>query len=86
MIGKENTMDYKRMKLEDMMKYIEENVPQDKSWFKAIAFEDIKHKDGTVEKTYSHLKARKAFCERYMPEIIPVAKKKEKASDKLLNW
>lgn len=72
-------MNYNTMKCEDMVKYIEENKPNDKAWFKSVAF-DSKGK-------YSHFKARKAFCERYMPEIIPVAKPKApKASAILANW
>lgn len=67
------------MRCADMVKYIEENKPNDKAWFKSVAF-DSKGK-------YSHFKARKAFCEKYMPEIIPVAKPKApKASAMLENW
>lgn len=81
-------MDYKKMTLEDMMNYIETNAPQDKEWFKSVALEKVFSKKEKKEiETYNHLKARKAFCERYMPEIIPVAKEpKEKKSQKLLNW
>lgn len=81
-----NTYDYKTIKLEEMVDYIEKNAPQDKAWFKKIAYADRKTKEGT-KKVYNHLKAKKAFCEKYMPEIIPVAKEPEpKASDILLNW
>lgn len=67
------------MRCADMVKYIEENKPNDKAWFKSVAY-DSKGK-------YSHFKARKAFCEKYMPEIIPVAKPKApKASAMLENW
>ena len=30
--------DYNKIKLEDMMQYIEEKYPDDKSWFKKSAF------------------------------------------------
>ena len=35
---------------------------------------------------YNHLKAKREFCERYMPDIIPVAKTSKKKSDLLKNW
>ena len=67
------------MRFEDMAKYIEENKPNDKAWFKSVST-DSKGK-------YNHFKARKAFCEKYMPEIIPVAKPKApKATAILENW
>ena len=70
-------MEYKKITLEEMMQYIEKNAPKDKEWFKSVALENGK---------YVHLKARKAFCEKYMPEIIPTKKEVEKKSEKLLNW
>lgn len=72
-------MNYNTMRFEDMAKYIEENKPNDKAWFKSVSM-DSKGK-------YNHFKARKAFCEKYMPEIIPVAKPKApKATAILENW
>lgn len=71
-------LNYETMKFEDMKAYIEENAPNDKEWFKSVAI---------VKGSYSHFKARKAFCEKYMPEIIPVAKAKEPTkADILANW
>lgn len=69
---------YKQITLEDMMKYIETNAPKDKEWFKSIALSE--------EGKYLHLTAKKAFCEKYMPEIIPQKKETTKKSDLLLNW
>lgn len=88
--------DYKKITLEDMKNYIEQNAPQDKEWFKSVAIRPKKVKaknkktKEVIEKeviTYDHFKAREEFCKRYMPEIIPVAKKKEpNKSDILANW
>lgn len=78
---------YKTLSLEQMVEYIEKNAPQDKAWFKSQAFKTYITKDSEEKSKYSHLEARKAFCERYMPEIIPVAKKREPKKSLLLeNW
>lgn len=74
---------YKKITFEDMVDYIETKAPKDKAWFKENAF--ALDKFGNYK--YNHLKAKKAFCERYMPEIIPP--KKEKAPNKtdiLKDW
>lgn len=111
--------DFKKLTLEQMKEYIEKNAPQDKKWFKEVAFEErtqkqaIKQfdadgnpimkagKDGKMHQAvkmeevkggekklvFNLLKAKYAFCNKYMPEIIPVAKeKKSKASDMLADW
>lgn len=84
------TLDYKTMTLDDMKAYIEENSPEDKDWFKSVAITNKTVKVGGKNKkkpVYNHFKARKAFCEKYMPEIIPVAKEKEPTkAEELLNW
>lgn len=71
---------FKKIKLEDMVSHIEENGGKnDKAWFKSIAFDE--------KGKYQHLIAKKAFCEKYMPELLPVAKeKKPKASELLAKW
>ena len=45
----------------EILNYSEENAPKDKAWFKSVAF---------VNGKYNHLRAKKEFCLRYMPEII----------------
>ena len=83
---------YKKITLEDMKNYIEENAPQDKDWFKTVAITETEVKNKKTGKTsykqtYNHFKAREEFCKRYMPEIIPVAKEKEPTkADILANW
>lgn len=76
------TWEFKKITLEDMMKYIEDNAPADKAEFKNNAFTERKGK-----LVYNHMKAVRYFANKYMPEIIPVKKPaKEKASDKLKDW
>lgn len=87
----EKGYNYKTLTFEEMKEYIEKNAPQDKAWFKGVAFGNrvIKDNDGNAKKTinvYSHLKAKKAFCERYMPEIVPVAKEKTSVTKILEDW
>lgn len=109
---------FKNLKLEQMVAYIEANAPQDKKWFKEQAFEmrgkkvavpqfdkdgkpimktDKNGKSKQVVKmveevggeqtpVFNLLKAKYAFCKRYMPEIVPKAKETKKASDLLKDW
>ena len=65
--------DFKTMTLDQMAEYIEEKAPQDKGWFKSIAYIDKGEK-----KVYSHLRAKREFCKKYIPEILPVAKEPKK--------
>lgn len=75
--------DYKTITLKDMAEYIEKNHPNDKGWFKENALR--LNKNGKV--VYSHLVARKAFFERYFPQLIPKGKEKEpNKSDILKDW
>ena len=111
--------DFKKLNQEQMVEYITKNAPEDKAWFKSVAFETrtqkkaVKQfdasgkpiikigkdgkprqavkmeevKGGKKEQVFNLLAAKYAFANRYMPEIIPVAKeKKSKASERLANW
>lgn len=69
---------FRTIKLEDMMEYIEQNAKEDKDWFKSVAIDE--------NGKYQHLVAVRAFASKYMPHIMPVAKKKVKKSDLLANW
>ena len=60
-----------------MVAYIEKKEPKDKAWFKSVAM---------VNGKYSHLKAVKAFAERYCHDIITTKKETVKKSDILNNW
>ena len=78
---------YRKITLDEMVEFIEENYPEDKAWFKSIAFVDVKNKNGKKDKRYVHLNAVREFCNRYAPELIPQAKpKKMTAKEKLMNW
>ena len=79
--------DYKTITLAEMQDFIEKNHPEDKEEFKkhAIEFVKIKNTDG-VKPVYRHMKARKYFCEKYMPELLPKKKDKVKKSESILNW
>lgn len=81
-----NFTSWKKITLDDMMKYIEEKAPTDKTWFKEIAFTDV---NGNEKKTYQHLNAVRKFCKRYeeFSHLIPEKKEKEpNKSEKLKNW
>lgn len=76
--------DYKTITLDLMCDYIEENHPEDKTWFKKICFEKT---DGTPTKGYNHLNAVRNFYSKYFPTEMPVAKEKPApASKRLENW
>lgn len=75
---------FKKISLDEMLDYIENYFPEDKAWFKKVAFED---KDGNPVEKYNHLHAVRVFCERYNKDLIPV-KKEAKPSPvlRLKNW
>ena len=76
--------DYKKITLDEMLDFIEANYPNDTAWFKAVAFQD---KDGNAVEKYNHLNAVRKFCEKYAPELLPVAKEKKVApTERLKNW
>ena len=74
---------YKKITLDKMMDFIEVNYPDDKGWFKQVAFQD---KDGNTLEKYNHLNAVKQFCKRYAPELYPSAKAKVTPTKRLENW
>lgn len=84
-MGKEFTGNsFKKITFDEMADYIEANHPEDKAWFKEIAFQD---KNGNSVNKYNHLNAKLRFCEKYAPALIPVAKeKKEPVTKRLENW
>ena len=75
---------YKKITLEMMMDYIEKNYPEDKKWFKKVAFQN---KNGEVVNKYNHLNCVREFCGRYAPELIPVGQpKKVPPTTRLNEW
>jgi hypothetical protein len=73
---------YKKITLQYMMKYIDENAPEDKDWFKGVAMTE--NEDG--EMVYNHLVAKKEFCKKYMPDAIPEKTVKKTKADILNEW
>lgn len=75
---------FKKITFEEMADFIEKNHPEDKEWFKKVAFQN---KNGEAVSKYNHLNAKLRFCEKYAPSLIPVAKeKKEPITKRLENW
>lgn len=50
------------------------------------AREYVEVEDSTAKPVFNLLKAKRAFCARYMADILPKESTKTKASDDLLNW
>ena len=47
----------------------------------------VEKADGAESRVFNLLKAKRAFCARYMPELLPVAKeKKATAADMFAGW
>lgn len=46
----------------------------------------VEDKDSVKTPVFNLLKAKYAFCNKYMPEIVPKAKTTKKASDLLKDW
>ncbi len=84
--------DYKKITLDEMVNFIAKNAPDDKAWFKSMAFDKVKKMNDNAEEVivdkYNHLKANRAFCLRYAPELVPVSKKpvKPTAKEILKDW
>ena len=66
--AKELFKDTNKITFEQMVNFITENHPEDKAWFKTVAYQKA---DGTESKNkngkpkYNHLNAKRKFCERY---------------------
>lgn len=50
------------------------------------AREYVEVEDSNAKPVFNLLKAKRAFCARYMADILPKENAKTKASDDLLNW
>lgn len=84
---------FKKISLGEMCDYIEKNYPEDKAWFKKVAYEDkegntksYEDKDGNIKYKYNHLNAVRKFCEKYAPELIPEKDTKIPPTKRLENW
>ena len=65
--------DFKKITLDDMCDFIEAHFPEDKAWFKKVAFQDA---TGANVGKYNHLNAVRKFCEKYAPDLLPKPKEK----------
>ena len=72
----------KKITFDVMYDFIEKNHPEDKAWFKKVAFED---KDENKVEKYQHLTTVRKFLDRYF-DLPPAKAKEPKKSDKLKNW
>lgn len=72
---------YKDITLEDMMNYIDEKAPDFKADFKKVAL--LKNKNGEVR--YNSASAKHAFCEKFMPDLLPKKKAPKKTKTDILN-
>ena len=85
-IEQKEVLTYRKLTIEYMIRYIDENVPNDKEWFKSVALVDRTDKNGNTKKVCDMFRAKKAFCERYMPELLPKHTGKVSATEMLLKW
>lgn len=74
---------FKKITLEMMCDYIEKYFPDEKEWFKKVAYQD---KEGNTVEKYNHLNAARRFCEKFAPELAPKKEKKEPAAKRLESW
>lgn len=46
----------------------------------------VKVAGSKAKPAYNHLKAKLAFCHRFMPDIVPVEKEKDKPHNPIFDW
>ena len=68
----------KKITLNDMVEFLNDKTKEEQEWFLGEAFDD--------NGKYQHLKATRAFCGKYMPELLPNKSNKTRKSDILLQW
>lgn len=93
----ETTNTYKKLTFEELFNYLNEyGTEEEKKEFKTALFTDkngkptvrIK-KDGTEEAKENFLNAKKWFCGKFAPELLPVKKEEKPKVDmkkKLADW
>lgn len=65
-------MNFKKMKIEDIIDYCKKN--NEVAWLK----EEVKKVNKKNGERVRFFEIKLAFCEKFMPEIVPVAKPKKK--------
>lgn len=71
---------YGEIKFEDMKNYIDEKAPEFKEVFKESIL--LTNKNGDLR--YNHAKAKRVFCEKFMPELIPEKKAPKKSKTQII--
>ena len=66
--------DYKKMNLDDIIEYCQDN--NQIKWLKEIAKNAYKTEEGEY-RDITFIELKLAFCKKFMPEIMPVAKPKQ---------
>lgn len=70
----------RKIKLEEMMEYIDKNEPSWRGEFVKFAYQN---KDGETVEKYNHLNATRQFCKHFMPHLLGKSKSKV---DTLKEW
>ena len=70
-------MDFKKMQLDDIIKWCVENKQVD--WLKKEAEKKYTTKEG-LERNITFVELKYSFARKFMPEIVPVAKKPKTVS------
>ena len=63
---------FNKIKVADIHEYMKDKSAEEKKAFKEVAFDE--------NGKYQHIKAKRYFCEKYFPKLVPV--KKDKAPNK----
>lgn len=67
-------MEYRKMKIEDIIEWCKAN--NQVAWLKDKVHEVKKDKDGN-DRAITFVEIKREFCEKFMPDILPVANKKK---------
>lgn len=73
-------MNYMTMKFEDILAWCKQN--NQTSWLKAKVNEQVKDKETGELRDITFIEVKRAFCEMFMADIIPVAKAVKKPTMK----
>lgn len=70
---------FNKIKVDDILDFMKDKSAEEKKAFKKAAFDE----DGK----YQHIIAKRYFCEKYFPDLVPVKKEEQpKKSDVFKDW
>ena len=72
----------RKITLDMMIKFIDENHPEDKEWFKKVAMQDA---NGNDTGKYNHHNAVEKFCEKYASSY-EIKSNSKSGTNRLNNW